>query len=381
MRTVRFRFRTIALGAVTFGTVALGACASRSGAPEGTGPLPLPAPAPGTPAASAATVPVWPVQSRDHVDLWLHGLALLIDDTAQVPLFRRGYAEQVRAARLRGNVTTRLDAERDRLRARFGANPRLALNAQFAPFAFDSWEQLRRAAQLLVQTNGDPQRAGDQASALAVASLAGTFATAADREWLRVFVGALDDEQTRFYASYWSAQQRERSGVRAAVTDAWTTTQRKLARFLANTQQRTGELVLSLPLGGEGRTASGGPNGTTVTVTFPATEAAAIEAVYVAVHEVVGSTAGAVVSDNVSPADQRMGLADRYVSAAQVRGGYLLLQKTAPELAAGYARYYVAVAGGRATTDAAAALATTFPLPATLADALARQIDIVLGGI
>ena len=102
---------------------------------------------------------------------------------------------------------------------------------------------------------------------------------------------------------------------------------------------------------------------------------------YVAAHEAVGSLVGAVVGDNVTPADQRAGLADRYVSAGQVRGGLVLLQRTVPTLAAGYARYYLAQAGLPATNDPAAALVAAFPLPAPIADAIGRQVDVTLGGI
>lgn len=38
--------------------------------------------------------PRWPVKTREHVDLWLHGFALLTDDTAAVPLFDRGYRDR-----------------------------------------------------------------------------------------------------------------------------------------------------------------------------------------------------------------------------------------------------------------------------------------------
>jgi hypothetical protein len=334
-----------------------------------------PAPVPNVPAAE------WPIRTREHVDLWLHGMAMLIDDTTRVPLFRRGYAEDVRAARLRAKLTTRLDAERDRLRARFAANPTLPLAAQFIPFAFDSWESLRRAADVFQQTGGDPRRAGDQATANAIALLAGTFTAPADREWLRIFVGALDDESTRFYHGYWAGMQTDRAAARTSVDSAWNVVRPKLQRFLTNSQQRSGDILLSLPLGGEGRTSNVSTNRNIVAVNFPATSAAAAEAIYTAIHELMGSTAGPVVADNVTPAEQRSGVADRYVSAAQVRGGLLLLQRAAPEFAAGYARYYLSVADERTTGDPIAALAAAFPLPAGIADALARQIEIILAGI
>ena len=37
---------------------------------------------------------IWPVKTREHVDLWLHGYALLTADTARIPFFRRGYRQR-----------------------------------------------------------------------------------------------------------------------------------------------------------------------------------------------------------------------------------------------------------------------------------------------
>ena len=181
--------RLTLLARVALVALAPAACTpARSAPPPGTGPLPLPT------STAAPLRAAWPVRPREHVDLWLHGLAMTMDDSARVPLFRRGYREDMRTVRARANATTRLDAERDRLRARFAANPQLPLDAQFVPFMFDSWESLRRAADLFVQSEGNPHRAGDQETAGTIAMLASVFRTAADREWLRVFAGSLEDE-------------------------------------------------------------------------------------------------------------------------------------------------------------------------------------------
>jgi len=60
----------------------------------------------------------------------------------------------------------------------------------------------------------------------------------------------------------------------------------------------------------------------------------------------------------------------------------MLLQRVAPELADGYARYYLRAARVQFTSgDAMAALATAFPLPDSIRDGIQRQIDVVLGGI
>jgi hypothetical protein len=39
------------------------------------------------------------VKTREHIDLWLHGYALVQDDTAQVPFFERGYRDRLTVAK------------------------------------------------------------------------------------------------------------------------------------------------------------------------------------------------------------------------------------------------------------------------------------------
>jgi hypothetical protein len=290
----------------------------------------------------------------------------------------------VRARRARVNAFTQLDAERDRLRARLASNPALALNAQFVALAFGSWEELRAAADVFVQAGGDPRRARDQASAQAIQFLAGTFTTAPDREFLRVFAAALHDERDKFFHQDWLAVQRDRAPSLAAADSVWRRVVRpRLGRYLSGTQQTRGELLLSSVIGGEGRTQQGGPRSITAVVAFPARPTDAAEASYVAVHEVTGQVVGQVVADNTSPADQRTGVADRYVSAGQVRAGYLLLRRAAPDLAAGYARFYLREAGlaAPAAGGEGAALAAAFALPPAILDAITRQLEVVEGGI
>ena len=72
-----------------------------------------------------------------------------------------------------------------------------------------------------------------------------------------------------------------------------------------------------------------------MTVGFPETPAAAAEAIYVIAHEVVGNMAAQAVSDNTTPAEKRSGAVGRYQSHAAIVAGYLLLQKSAPDLADG----------------------------------------------
>lgn len=359
--------------------VALVGCAG--GSQGGAGSAPAPSTTPGQASPVAPANQSWPITTREHVDLWLHGFAMVQPDSSRVPLFRRGYRDQLVVARNAGGIRTLLDTNRDQLARRFAVNPALT-GAHFLALYAESWDDLRQAAQLFLQANGDPNRATSQESASIIATFAQSFPTAADRDWLQLFLQSLDDERSKFYGDYWVRQQQARAGVRTAVDTLWQGRYRpRLQRFLNNTQQADGAFVLSLPLDGEGRTVSGGKQQNLVTATFPATVAEAPEAIYTFAHEVVGALAATTVSDNTSPADKRSGLTDRLQSAAAVRGGLLLLERTAPELADGYARYYLRSAGVTPGANPAAALASAFPLPENVRDAIGRQLDVVLGGI
>src|SRR3954469_19327236 len=73
-RLVRFFAATAAVSLVA-------GCASVGGGPGGT--------VTNTPDQMTQPGIIWPVKTREHVDLWLHGFALLQEDTTFVPFFRR----------------------------------------------------------------------------------------------------------------------------------------------------------------------------------------------------------------------------------------------------------------------------------------------------
>src|SRR6266446_4776717 len=47
---------------------------------------------------------IWPIKVREHVDLWLHGFAMLQEDTTFVPFFKRGYGTDMTVLKNRANV-------------------------------------------------------------------------------------------------------------------------------------------------------------------------------------------------------------------------------------------------------------------------------------
>ncbi|HEY7235841.1 MAG TPA: hypothetical protein VH539_16920 [Gemmatimonadaceae bacterium] len=324
----------------------------------------------------------WPTSTREHVDLWLHGYALLTGDTARIPFFRRGYRQHMREIRTKRNVYTQLDANAEQLSARFVANPSL-VNGQFLPFYFNSLQQMQRVVDLFVRTGGDPASTNDQTTRQLFSILSGTFPSPADRDWLRLFVQCLGDENARFYQAYWSEEQTSHALARRAVDSLWQRAYRpKLQRFLNNTGQANGELILSLPLDGEGRTIGYSKLQNSVAVGFPVAPDAAVEAVYVFSHETVNAITATAISDNVTPAEQRSGAASRYTANANVRAGAILLERAIPELAVGYKRYYLRSAGISAPGgDPSALFNETFPIPDAIRDAITRQLEVVLGGI
>src|ERR1700704_1652886 len=193
----------IRIFAVASAVTMLASCASVGGGAGGTATNGGAGPADQT--AGAPTI-IWPVKTREHVDLWLHGFAMLQEDTTFVPFFKRGYSTDMIVLKNKANVVTQLDANHDKLRARLTTNPQL-VNAQFVPLSFGTWAELTQTVDRFIQANGNSRAASSQEQASAIAMLAAYFQTPADRDWLRLFVQSLDDESSKFYHSYWVEQQ------------------------------------------------------------------------------------------------------------------------------------------------------------------------------
>ncbi len=349
-----------------------------AGCTSGRGePLERPAPI-----STSTALVTWPVKSALHVDAWLHGFALIQDDTARVPYFARGYKARVTEAKRRANVVTSLDANMDRLRSYFRDHPALT-NAQFMTLYFGSWETLMAGIKTFLDAGGDPRRVRDERDKAIVATFAQTFPTGADRDWLRLYTNGIQDELDKFYRSWWTEQQRAQAPVAAALDSVWGRDYLpRLQRFLNNTRQASGDFLLSLPLDGEGRAVNAGVGANEIAVGYPDSAANALDAVYVFVHEAVGAVAAAAIRDNTTPAEQRAGAGDQYQAAAAVRAGAALLQRTIPSLVDGYMRFYLRAANQPVpASNLAAEFERAFAVPDVVRDAIGRQLDVVLGGI
>jgi hypothetical protein len=333
---------------------------------------------------AAAPSTKWPLRTREHVDLWLHGFAMISGDTAAtaaIPPFRTGYREALESARAKAGAVTDLDVNRGALTKRMRENPALA-NAEFIAFSFPTWDELVAAIDLFVKADGDPKKAKSKEGAAMFAMLGRLFPAKADREFARMFTNALQSEKDVFFHAWWVDEMRRRERTLAAVDLIWQGELRpKLQGFLNHSDQPNGDLILSLALEGEGRTVTGTRERDQVAVGFPDSPEHAIDAIYAFAHEIVGQLAAPAVEDNTTPAEKRSGIATTIGSYALVRGGALLMARLSPELASGYARFYLRVARVAFDGDPMAAFARAFPIPKAMIESIDRQISISFGGI
>lgn len=335
-----------------------------TGAPAGEGP----------PAGAADE---WRFGVEPHIALWYHGLALArvgVDDTAPVPIYRRGYAEEAEAARRRAGARSSPFAQDPAaLGARLAAAG-AADRMQFLPLYFESWSQLIQAVDVWRQAAGDPNRASGEAAA-AIAFLSSLFPTAVQRAAVVDWAAALEAERSAFFDAWWRAAEPRSL---AAETEAlWRRMQPELIAFLRYNDATSGRVSLTPALGGEGRLDIGrgvavAAVGAGRTVDDPGTIVARV------IHELSYALAAEAIRDAVAPARIREIGEDVLVARAAVRAGALVLERVAPELVDAYRRDYLRAAGA---DPARSSLADAFPLPGELIDALESSVRLATAGI
>lgn len=333
-----------------------------------------------TPAGTTAVQ--WPVKTREHVDLWLHSFALLQDDTATVPLFARGYRDELTVIKNSRNVATALDSNRAALKQVLDAKPDL-IGAQFIALYFGSLDEMVRGFEFFQTAQGNPRASSNPEVQQVIAFLAQQFPTAADREFARRLVASVRSESERFHHAWWVEQQRARAGALARADSLWQSRWRPaLQRFLNHTQQASGDLIPSLALGGEGRAVPAGKSASQYAVAYPRTADSAEVLLFAFAHEAAGSIAQVAVNDNLTPVQQRSGLGARYSATGLVRGGALLVERVDPAMVERYARWYLTLAGKPVGAGGVmAAFEAAFPMPEEMIASMRRQIEISFGGI
>ncbi len=335
----------------------------------------------GAATAVAAQAQGWAVAPQQHVDLWLHGFAMVHDDASAVPLYRRGYRDEVTARKRATDVLSDLDVNREKLGDGLRTMPAV-VGAQFVALDFASWEDMQRGITLWLEANGDLRRVRTRQDADLAARVGSYFPSARERDWLRLFARALEDERVKYFAAQWAAEQESRATALQAAALVWRDSAAvALATFLSRTQQVGGTVIPSFVLEGEGRTIQESRLRNFVVTGLPAHDSAAWEPSFVMAHEVVGSVAASAVQEHTTPAQQRSGEAERYNTVALVRAGAVLMERVIPGRAEDYMRFYLRAAGRAAGDDVRMAFAEAFPVPAPMLDGMRSQIGVILGGI
>ena len=364
----------------------------------GANTTPVAEPAPAAPQSISQEVigqTPWPVKTRYVVDLWLHGYAMLETDSTGVPDFRRDYRDGMVVAKNSRNITTQLDDNADALRRGLRQNPRLILGQELV-LKEQSWEEMGNdIAAFLTASDAKASGHDEHPSILStwkrtkgpsaettdmMTALGRIYRSDADRAWLKMFALSLSDEHSKFYEQYWREQQRTLRPVLAAVDSQFSQRYLKFFRsYLRGVQLPTGEVLLTLPLDGEGRTFLAGQH--SIAVGFPVSADSSLEVVYTFAHEAAGVVAEEAVAESTSPAEQRSGVAGRFVSPAEVRGGAMLLQRAIPELVAGYERHYLSAARvPMAGASVDTVFERAFPLRQSTVDAMDRKLDTAMRG-
>ena len=322
------------------------ACAGSQPEPKPPSPVrPGSGPTTRTPYTEVPATEAWPVKTRYVIDLWLHGFAMITDDTAKVPIFRRGYRDFMVVEKNKRQILTLLDSDHDSL-AKYLVEHPYVINSQFFVLGQHEWDVMYQDIQAYLQTGGDPRKVKGAAAQQALRPYFGMFPGSADRKFLAMFAAALQDEHTKFYQAYWRQVEAAQRPVLAAVDTLWDKVYlRQFRRFQQGAELERGEIYLSLPLGGEGRTMLNGKRENVIAVLMPDSAARASEMLFVVAHEAVGNYVSRAVGDNTTPNEKKSGLADRYTSAASVRGGALVIERIAPTLLTAYQGYYLRAAG------------------------------------
>ena len=330
----------------------------------------------------SAALAAWPIQTREVLDLWLHGFGMITDDTSRVPLFRRGYRDMMVVEKNKLQIETLLDSRHDSLAQYLNEHPYI-VNAQFVALEEHEWTDMYTDIQTFIASGGDPRKVHGTEAQQMIQQWFQIFPGAADRKWLQMFATALNDEYVKFYNAYWHRTVQERRPVLTAVDSSWSRVYLKqFRRFQEGADLERGEILLSLPLGAEGRSLLGGKRQNVIAVTFPDSVTTADQALFVVTHEAVGNVAGRAVGDNTTPNEKKSGLADRLLSAATVRAGAMVIERIRPNLLAAYQAYYLRAAGFEVPPGKESAeFMFRFPLTDPIVAQLKQALDAATTGI
>lgn len=326
----------------------------------------------------------WRVTALDQVDLWYHGVAVVGYGVA-VPdaLYDPGYAPIVRGAKERqGLAATPLDRAARTLATTFRRDPAFEI-VHFLPlyFATAEWPAMLQALRAMAGDDKASRLPGDARTDRAVGALAAILPRQSQRAALRRFAELLDAEWRMFLRAETARARDLRTAQARALEQRWNVEfAPALAHYLAQIGQERGTIVLSPPLGHEGRMVErmgGATAGALVAITAPrsASPEDMAAAAFDVLRELCFATSRAV-SDPPDGQAVEPAAAEQASRAAAVRCGALVLQRYLPRYRAAYQARFLAIRRPMSSPDTTTdRFASAFPLPPHVERRLTRAIE------
>ena len=202
----------------------------------------------------------WVVVSDPATDLWFHALAVIgIDGPGTLPFYDADYAQAVAGEKARRGVNpTRLDRDALRLRRAIMSDSAFEL-LHFLPLYLDrtSPEALARALRQIA--------AGSRATLASedvLGALRSSLSSRAQRAVLADLADAIEDEWQAFYRDDASRRTAALAARRRALQSRWDESfAPRFARVFRTIGADGGVLLISTPVGPEGRVVNLGPAG------------------------------------------------------------------------------------------------------------------------
>jgi len=308
--------------------------------------------APGMDADVPPPLTSWSVESKPHVDLWYHVLAVAAaDEPGPLGMYSAEYARHIREVKQElGIYPTRLDSIAGELRASVAdIGDSIARSIiHFIPLYFPRGDPRSMLEALRVVARGRVDRLGVGGANVRYGTVIANqvFVSGRARRTLRDLVDAAENEWDVFYRDYWERANQQLRPRYQAVQQLWDSLfAPQLEPYLVRRRLTAGLILPSPPLGPEGRIIDDDeyvPTDQTVSVQVPLDSDSPNETVYAFLKELCFLLIDD--SDLEEHVDETRNLEDLRRTAA-VRCGSLILQFYAPTLVAPYRRAFLDAVG------------------------------------
>lgn len=330
----------------------------------------------------------WVIGGSPHLDLWYHGLAMVgFEGIGPLPLYRRDYGASIAGEKAAaGARPSSLDAGRQRFAREFRGDDTYEF-FHFLPlyFTFSNRVAMLDALRTLA-AGGNPRDVSDPTARFGASAVALVLRDAEHLALLGEYVEALEDEWTSFYSDFRTRLSTRQSARLQDLQSSWNADfAPRLARYLASESLDRGIVLLSPPLGQEGRIFQGDPlhREDNVVVVKLGSEAELAEGevaegeLFAAVRELCFPLVRRALETVATTADRFEG--ERRSSFGAVRCGSLLLSRYAPDKVAGYQRYYAGGSAGESAQVLERRFERSFALPAELVQSLQAAVRSIPG--